>query len=191
MRPAPSAAHFKLQKTGSSCFKPQQRDGLCGCLALNVDSRKWRERQWGGSCCLSPNLCSGSWGGLHCNSENLHFVWPEGSHDSCRQMLWGAFCFHLTLTGCETVQDHREKIFPLSMTSPSQEWGKWREERGHSWWQPQYHLLLTNSSCCFTYKLALLWTRVASVRPPSEDTSQVNLRSSLVLYYWCTDAFPC
>lgn len=37
------------------------------------------------------------------------------------------------------------------MTSPSQEWGGGvGEESGHSWWQPQYHLLLTTTSCCFT-----------------------------------------
>lgn len=47
-----------------------------------------------------------------------------------------------------------------SMTSPNQEWmemeGKGR--RGHSWWQLQYHLLLTNSLHCFTYNLALVRT---------------------------------
>lgn len=132
----------------------------------------WRKRKWGGSCCLSPHLCSGSW---EVSLQLLEFTFrlAGAGHmtaaSECSEGL-SAFTWHW-LTGCETVQHHREKIFPLSMTSPSQEWGKWREERGHSWWQLQYHLLLTKSSCCVTYKLALLWTRIVAVWSPSHLTS--------------------
>ncbi len=103
-------------------------------------------------------FCNGSWEAL-LPLLNFTFHLAGGVTWQLQTNAQRAFCFHLTLTSCEGLQHHRKKIFPLSMTSPSQEWRKGggrqeqeRRRRGwHSWWQPQYHLLLTNSSCCFTY----------------------------------------
>lgn len=105
-------------------------------------------------------FCSGSWEAL-LPLLNFTFHLAGGVTWQLQTNAPRAFCFHLTLTSCEGLQHRRKKIFPLSMTSPSQEWRKGggrqeqerrRRRRGwHSWWQPQYHLLLTNSSCCFTY----------------------------------------
>lgn len=104
------------------------------------------------------HFCSGSWEAL-LPLLNFTFHLAAGVTWQLQTNAPRAFCFHLTLTSCEGLQHRRKKIFPLSMTSPSQEWRKGggrqekeRRRRGwHSWWQPQYHLLLTNSSCCFTY----------------------------------------
>lgn len=90
-------------------------------------------------------------------------------------MLRGAFCFHLTLTDCETSNTTERKYSLFPWHHPARIGGRWREKRGHSWWQPQYHLLLTNSSCCFTYKLALLWTREVDVPLPSQNIISTNI----------------
>lgn len=133
--------HFTASVTNSSlsCLNPEQRGSSFVC----TDKGFGVEAVWeGGGSCRLARISAVATEGLHCNSYDLHFLWPEGSHDSCERMLWGVSCFHLTLTGSTMVQHYRERIFPLSMTSPSQEW---REKRGHSWWPPRYHLLLSNS----------------------------------------------
>ena len=83
-----------------------------------------------------------------------------------------AFTWHWQAARRSNTAERKYSLFPWH--HPARNRGKWREERGHSWWQPQYHLLLTNSSCCFTYKLALLWTRVVAVRLLSQHSSEIR-----------------
>lgn len=75
-------------------------------------------------------FCSGSWGAL-LPLLNFTFHLAGGVTWQLQTKALRAFCFHLTLTSCEGLQHSRKKIFPLSMTSPSQEWrkgGGWQEK---------------------------------------------------------------
>jgi len=94
-------------------------------------------------------------------SYTLHFIWPEGSHDSCKRKPEGLLLSLDTDKLWGTPPPQKENIPSFhDITQPGMEEGgrtagegeERKRRRGwHSWWQPQYHLLLTNSSCCFTY----------------------------------------
>lgn len=112
----------------------------------------WRRTQWGGPCCLSPYLCSGNWG-VSLQVPEFTFCLAEGGHmtaaSECSEGLF-AFTWHWQAVRQSNTTERKYSLFPWH--HPARNRG---ERRGHSWWQPQYHLLLTNSSCRFTYKFAL------------------------------------
>lgn len=62
--------------------------------------------------------------------------------------------------------ERKYSLFPWH--HPARNGGESKKKRGHSWWQPHYHLLLTNS-LCFTYKLAHLRTRRVALWSQSEQ----------------------
>lgn len=97
----------------------------------------------------------------------------------CSEELY-AFTWHWQTVRRSNTTERKYSLFPWH--HPAKSGGRWREKRGHSWWQSQYHLLLTNSSCCFTYKLALLWTRVVDVPSPSHNIINPDKFDSFSLF---------
>jgi len=61
-KPALSPVYVELQRKCIFLLQSTAEAQLLGQLCSVWGRRNWRNRQWGGCCCLSPHLCSVNWG---------------------------------------------------------------------------------------------------------------------------------